>query len=432
MNHSYKAFIESKARRFRGNAIEYAQKNNVLFPFQRDLVAIALERGRSALFADTGLGKTICELEWGTNVPGRVLLLAPLAVAHQIEREANRFGYDARVSGGGSEPPPLTKITLSNYEKLHRFNPDDFDAIILDESSCIKSYTGKIRTRLIEAFHKHYYKLAATATPSPNDFMELGNHAEFLGVMTRAEMLSMFFVHDGGSVQDWRLKGHAVQDFWQWVGSWASMIRAPSDLGYSNEGFDLPPLHIHHEEVSADFNHSALFPGAVSLDLNERRRARRASLSERVQRATELTYACCENGTLPAWLYWCDLNDESTAIAKSIPETVEVRGSDHEDHKRSALLGFADGTIRRLVTKSRIAGWGMNWQQCHRMAFIGLSDSFESWYQSIRRCWRFGQTEPVDVHLIYSEHEATVVANVLRKERLHREMQDALIKEINR
>lgn len=422
MGLQYSEFIRSKERKFRGNPLKYQSQSDQLYPFQRDLVVRALDRGRSAIFADCGLGKTLMELEWASNVPGRVLLLAPIAVAHQIEREADRFGYDAAV-GDGTGPH---QITLSNYEKLHRFNPSDFVGVVLDESSILKAYDGKTKATIIEGFAGHRFKLAATATPAPNDFMELGNHAEFVGAMTRQEMLAMFFVHDGGSTQDWRLKGHAVRDFWRWVGSWASMLREPSDLGYDNDGFNLPPLRTHHEVVQSDFDHHALIPGATPLDLNERRRARRASLDARVDRALSLTTSD------ESWLYWCDLNDESAALKDAIPESVEVRGSDSESHKRRALIGFAEGEVSRLVTKPRIGGWGMNWQRCHKMAFVGLSDSYESFYQSTRRCWRFGQTNPVDVHIIYSDHERAVVENVLGKESNHREMQNALIAEVNR
>ena len=417
----YTDFISAKRRSFSGNAVPYQCRGSHLYGFQTELVAKALERGRSAIFADCGLGKTLMELDWATNIPGRVLLLAPIAVSYQIEREAVRFGYDAKVGDGtGSE-----HIVLTNYEKLHRFNPSDFEAIILDESSILKAYDGKTRTRIVERFRDHRYKLAATATPAPNDFMELGNHAEFVGAMTRAEMLSMFFVHDGGSTKDWRLKGHAVKDFWRWVGSWASMIRAPSDMGYDDDGFKLPPLRIKHEVVEAEFQHHSLIPGATALDLNERRRARRASLEPRVARSSELA-----GNSRNSWLFWCDLNDESTAIARAT-DAVEVKGADTEAHKRNALVGFAEGNVRRLVTKPRIGGWGMNWQRCHKMAFVGLSDSYEAFYQCTRRCWRFGQEKPVTVHLIYSEHERAVIENVLSKEASHREMQDALVQEIN-
>lgn len=418
---AYRDFIESKNRRFKSRGVKYQTRNGRLFGFQSDLVERALDKGRYAIFADCGLGKTLMELEWCQNTPGRALILAPLAVAHQIEREAERFGYDAKVGGNDCG----SKITLTNYEKLHQIDPGIFDAVALDESSILKSYTGKTRTALIESFAGHKFKLCATATPSPNDFMELGNHAQFLGAMTRQEMLSMFFVHDGGSTQNWRLKGHAKADFWKWVGSWAAMIRAPSDMGYPDEGFSLPEMKIHHQVVESEFRHHALIPGAALLDLRARRAARRGSISERVSRAVDLVD---DN----PWLFWCDLNDESKAIASAVPGCVEVTGSDDDEKKKSSLCGFADGSIDRLVTKPKIGGWGMNWQACNNMAFVGMSDSYESFYQATRRCWRFGQTKPVDVHLIYSEHESAVIENILRKESDHKAMQDALVLEVNR
>lgn len=415
---SYAEFIARKTRRHQGAGVEYAAESGVLYPFQSDLVARALERGRSAVFADCGLGKTLIELEWGTNVPGRVLLLAPLAVAYQIEREAERFGFDASRAPGA-------KITLTNYEKLHQFDTSAFDAVILDESSILKAHTGKTRRRLIEAFASHPRRLACTATPSPNDFMELGNHAEFLGVSTHAEMLSMFFVHDGGSTQDWRLKGHAQRDFWRWVGSWATLIRRPSDLGYDDEGFALPPLRFHHEVCDpVETSVQQLVPGATPLDLNARREARRASLDSRVKAAERLV---SENPG--PWLLWCDLNAESHAIASHIDGAREVKGADSDEWKTESFLGFADGRFERLVTKPRIGGWGMNWQRCSQMAFVGVSDSYEAMYQAVRRCWRFGQERPVDAWLIYSETERAVVENVMAKDRAHAAMQDALIEE---
>ena len=422
MDAGYAEFISNKSRRFGGQPIPYASPNRKLYPFQAEITERALAKGSYCIFADCGLGKTLMELDWASNVPGRVLLLAPIAVSYQIEAEATRFGFDAKVRGGQDDVGP-EKVVLTNYEKLHRFDASAFDGVVLDESSILKAYTGKTRTQLVQQFRDHHYRLAATATPAPNDFMELGNHAEFLGVMTRAEMLSMFFVHDGGSTQDWRLKGHARREFWRWVGSWACLVRKPSDLGYDDAGFDLPPLRIHHDVVESEFEHHALIPGAVALDLNERRRARRSSIEPRVKRAAAL-----DDGE-SSLLLWCDLNAEGTALRGAIPCAVEVAGSDTEAHKRSALVGFAEGDERILITKPRIGGWGMNWQRCHRMAFVGLSDSYESFYQATRRCWRFGQTSPVDVHLIYSDHERAVVENVLAKESKHEEMQSALVAE---
>ena len=422
----YSAFIASKSRRFAGEATDYTSRNPALFPFQRDLVDWCLARGRSALFADCGLGKTIMELEWATNVPGRVLLLAPIAVSHQIEAEAKRFGFESARVCTSQDDVGDTKIAITNYEKLHRFDPSAFDAIALDESSILKAYDGKTRRTIVESFAGHRWKLAATATPSPNDFMELGNHAEFLGAMTRQEMLSMFFVHDGGSTQDWRVKGHAARDFWRWVGSWSRVVRKPSDLGYDDTGFILPALRVEHHSVESTFTHAALIPGAVPLSLHERRRARRESLSQRVSKAVEL------DADDDQTLLWCDLNAESEALGRDVRGATEIRGADTEDTKREAFLGFAAGNVRALVTKPRIGGWGMNWQSCARMIFVGISDSYEAFYQCTRRCWRFGQKRPVDVHIVYSEHERAVVDNVLAKEARHREMQDALVAEVMR
>lgn len=423
MTAAYADFISAKSRRFIGAGLPYTFKSGALYGFQGDLVERALRKGRYCIFADCGLGKTLMELEWAANVPGRVLLLTPLGVAKQIEAEAQRFGYSALVAREGK--PADAHVTIANYERLHRFDPDDFQAVVLDESSILKAYDGKTRTQIIRAFAGHRYKLAATATPSPNDFMELGNHAEFVGAMTRTEMLAMFFVHDGGSTQDWRLKGHARREFWRWVGSWASMLRAPSDLGYPDEGFDLPPLRIEHHVVASEWTDGTLIPGANAPDLHGRRAARRSSLAARCDAAAALDHPD------EPFLVWCDLNDESTAMAARIADAVEVTGSDTPEHKESALLGFGAGSVRALVSKSSIAGWGMNWQRCSRMVFVGLSDSYEAFYQASRRCWRFGQKRPVDVHLVYSEPERAVVENVLAKSARHREMQDALVAEVS-
>jgi hypothetical protein len=400
--------------------VPYTHSNPALYPFQHDIVQRALDAGRFCIFADCGLGKTLMELEWASNLEGPVILLSPLGVAPQIQAEAERFGYDAAVSRDGSRSKH--QVTICNYEKLHLIDPDEYVGVILDESSILKAYDGKTRARIIESFRGHHFKLAATATPSPNDFMELGNHSEFVGAMTRAEMLSMFFVHDGGSTQDWRLKGHAINDFWRWVSSWASMLRRPSDMGcYEDEGFALPEMRIHHHIVDSEWQDGTLLPGATALSLTERRAARRASKQQRCEMAASL------DDPLESMLFWCDLNDESAMTTKLVPDAVEVKGADKPDHKESALLGFGEGKIRALVTKPRIGGWGMNWQRCARMAFVGLSDSYEAFYQATRRCWRFGQTRPVDVHLIYSEPERAVIENVLAKSRAHEQMQDAMI-----
>jgi len=381
-----------------------------LFGFQRDLVDWSLRRGRSCLFADTGLGKTPMQVEWARNVAseGRVLMLAPLAVADQTVEQAARWDVDIEYRREDNGAP----IVITNYEMLEHFDPDDFVGIVLDESSILKSYTGSTRNAIITAFAETPYKLACTATPAPNDFTELGNHAEFLGVQTRTEMLSEYFVHDGGSTQDWRLKGHAVDAFWRFVCSWGAVVKAPSDLGYDDGGFKLPPLRMHEHVIGVD--HSSAPSGMLfrptALTLSDQRRERKETLDQRIAEASRLA-----DNDEPC-LIWCEFNAEADAVTAAIPGAIQVAGSHSLDQKRDRLLGFADGRYRVLVTKPKIAGFGMNWQHCRNMVFVGASHSYEQTYQAIRRCWRFGQTEAVDVHVLRAETEAAIVLNYRRKE----------------
>jgi hypothetical protein len=384
--------------------------NPRLFSFQADIVRWALTRGRAAVFADCGMGKTAMQLEWAKHVAGEVLILAPLAVAAQTVREGEKFAIPC--SYARSPEQIRERITVTNYEMLDKFAPDQFGAVVIDESSILKSYDGATRTAIIEAFDQTPYRLACTATPAPNDYMELGNHAEFLGVMTRQEMLSTFFVHDGGETQKWRLKGHAEGDFWRWLCSWAVMIRAPSDVGYENGDFILPELILHEVCVKVDEpTRGFLFPVQAST-LQERIGARRDMIKERVAHC-----AAIANETAEPFLVWCNLNAESEMLVKAIHGAVEVKGSDSLESKERALLDFSEGRTRCLVTKPSIAGHGLNWQYCAKMAFVGLSDSWEQYYQAVRRCWRFGQTKPVNVYLISAETEGAVLANIKRKER---------------
>lgn len=384
-----------------------------LFPFQADIVRWALRRGRAALFAGTGLGKSLMELAWAeavTQATGRdILHLAPLAVSNQMAREGEKFGIAARVVARQSECGAGTNIT--NYQKLDHFDLSRFGGVILDESSILKSTDGKYRSALIAACQSIPFRLAATATPAPNDFVELGNHAEFLGIMSQTDMLATFFVHDGGSTRDWRLKGHAEADFWRWMASWAVMLRKPADLGYSNEGYDLPPLtyHQHDVAVAAESCSGTLFP-MPALTLAERIVARRDSVGERVARAASVT------PTDRPFVWWCNLNSESEGLASAIPGAVEVRGSDSDTAKERKLVDFSEGRIRVLVTKPSICGFGMNWQHCADTGFVGLNDSFEQYYQAIRRFWRFGQTQPVRCHIVVAETEGATLANIRRKE----------------
>lgn len=394
-----------------GFSVDRETLHESLFDFQKDIVRWALRRGRAAVFAGTGLGKTRIQIEWAMKIhqltDGDVLLLAPLAVAAQTIREGAVLGYDITMCRSQDDVRP--GLNIANYEMLHHFEPMLFDGVVLDESSILKSFTGKIRTDLIESFAFTPYRLACTATPAPNDYMEIGNHAEFLGVMGRSEMLSMYFVHDGGETQKWRLKGHAEDTFWGWVAKWGVVLEKPSDLGYPDDGYILPPLTIIDHVIDAE--------GELAKTLSERQKARRETAAERVAACAEIV-----NASDQPFLVWCDLNVESEMLSKAILDAVEVKGGDKSAHKEKALLDFAAGNIRVLVTKPSIAGFGMNWQHCADMAFVGLSDSFEQVFQAVRRCYRFGQTRPVNVTMITSSREGATAENIRRKETDFRKM----------
>lgn len=388
-----------------------------MFPHQRDVCSWALRMGRAAVFLGTGMGKTLIELEWARCVAKHtakpVLLLAPLAVGKQtVDVEAPKFGIEGAVyheSGESLKSP----IVVANYERLDRFNPADFSGVVLDESSILKSMDGKTRSALIQSFRETPFRLAATATPAPNDYMELGNHSEFLGVMTAQEMLAMFFVHDGGETQKWRLKGHARKEFWKWVCSWAVSMRKPSDIGYSDEGFLLPPIHYHEHVVQVAKPTEGMLFAMPAESLGERIAARRSTVEDRVSQAVDIVAAHPDE----SWLLWCNLNAESEALAKSIPNAVELTGSDHPEDKERLMLGFAKGILQKLVSKPAICGFGMNFQICSRVVFVGISDSWESFYQAVRRVYRFGQSREVHVHIVAASTEGNVLDNLKRKER---------------
>lgn len=390
--------------------IDIPPLNPMLYEHQKDMVTWALRRGRAALFADCGIGKGPMQMEWADKQPHECIIAAPLAVAHQFVREAQKFGIDLAYAKDQSQ---VTKrITVTNYERLENFHVEQFGAVALDESSILKNSSGAYCNWMIEAFKNTPFRLCSSATPAPNDVMELGTQAEFLGVMTRGEMLAMYFTHDGGDTSKWRVKGHAQAAFWSWMASWAVMIRKPSDLGYSDEGFVLPPLTMHEHCVKVDAPSNGFLFAVEAQTLQERQSARRDSIGDRVKACADLV-----NSTDRPFLVWCNLNAESEALAAAIPEAIEVKGSDTDDHKEKAIVGFLEGKYRVMVSKPRIAGLGLNLQHCSDMAFVGLSDSYEQLYQSIRRCWRFGQLNPVDVHVITAETEGAVVSNIKRKER---------------
>jgi DNA modification methylase len=397
-----------------------------LFDFQESIVSWAIQRGRAAVFADTGLGKTSVMLAWADQVCQHTqkpaLILAPLCVAQQTVREANRMGIpDVRYARSRALVPGA-RIVVVNYEMLEHFDPAFFGGVVLDESSILKSMNGKTKQAIIESFAGTDYRLSCTATPSPNDFMELGNQAEFLGVMSSTEMLAQFFIHDGGDTSKWRLKGHGKTEFWKWMATWAVCIRNPADLGFDGSRYILPPLQTYQHTVDALFVPECQLFASVAQTLNDRRAAKRVSIDDRVEKAALLV-----NGNSEKWIVWCHLNDESAALTKAIPDAIEVTGSMPSAEKEKRIMAFINGDSRVIVSKSSIMGFGLNLQLCARMAFVGLDDSYEAYYQAVRRCYRFGQTRQVEVHVISSEGEGAILKNIERKEKQAQEMSGAMV-----
>lgn len=421
----YREFLRSKRERSRPTGFEPGQINAMLFDWQRDIVRWACRRGRACIFADCGLGKTAMQLEWARQCVERAgrsaLVVAPLTVGHQTVLEAEKFGMGAKyVRSGAAVSEP--SIYVTNYEMVGHFDISDFAAVVLDESSIIKAHDSKTRTELTERLRETPYVLCCTATPAPNDQMELGTHAEIVGAMKREEMLAMFFTHDGGDTSRWRLKHHAAADFYRWMATWAVMISRPGDIGYPDDGYELPELNIRtHTGDSGYVPDGALF-ALPEEGLAGQRRARKAGLAWKVESIASMVNASSEQ-----WCVWCDYNDESAALAKAIPDSVEVRGSDSPEKKSDAMLGFADGRYRVIVSKPSICGFGMNWQQCHLMAFCGLSYSYEQFYQAVRRCWRFGQENPVEAHVFTTVQESSSVNAINRKEEQMRETKRGMI-----
>lgn len=405
-----------------------------LAPFQRYVTSRALERGRCAVFAECGLGKTRIELEWARHVAAAthapVLILTPLAVAHQFVDEGRKLGVAVAYATEGCPGREHwgEGVWVANYERLHLLAGmlPGLGGVVLDESSILKAYDGSTCMRIIESFAHVRFRLAGTATPSPNDVTELGNHAAFLGVMTRAEMLATYFVHDGGDTSEWRLKGHAREPFWSWVRSWAVALSKPSDLGFSDEGYDLPPLNLveHVIDVDAELSRKAgvLFAFEAS-DLSSQREVRRMTLDERVRRAA----AIVATNSLRRWVVWCELNDESKALTAAIPGAVEVTGSDSPESKEQAVLDFVAGKTRVLVSKPRILGFGVNLQCCSDTVFAGADYSYEKFHQTVRRFWRFGQHHQVDAHLISTSADQRVAASLEAKRLAHQAMVAALV-----
>jgi superfamily II DNA or RNA helicase len=429
---SYAEFLGQKATAAQRNGLA-APKSLAghLFPFQAACVDFLLRAGSGGLFLDTGLGKTACELEWSQHAAeatnGKALILTPLAVARQIEREGKRWGYPVRViraqrdAGAG--------INVCNYDRLERLDPSAFGSIALDEASILKSFAGATSRALRIVFSDHRFRLAATATPAPNDHTEIGTQAEFLGILRREDMLVRWFINDGSDTKSWRLKGHAIRPFWNWMASWSRMAGHPRDLGDDVPGFDLPALNVirHRAEEPQMPIGGGLF-GAIEVSATDMFRIKRATSAARARVVADLVTAEPDE----PWVIWCDTNDEADAVAALLPDAREVRGSDSIDEKEAIIAAFGDGSLLQIITKSSITGWGLNWQHCRRMVFVGRSFSYEAWYQAVRRCWRFGQTSAVEAHLVVAEGEDHIGRVIDRKADDHTRMKAEMVAAMRR
>lgn len=418
---AYAEFLSRKRRIAPNAGIAVTDVHPSLFPFQADLVRWALRKGRAALFADTGLGKTRMQVEWAHQLDVPTLILAPLAVADQTVAEAARMGIEVVYAKDQSGVAP---ITITNYERLHKFEPETFGAVVLDESSILKSFSGTTKRALVASFKDTTYRLCCTATPAPNDIEELCNHADFLGVMSPQEMRSTYFIADSrGEFMRYRLKGHARESFYRWLASWAAAIQRPADLGYPDEAFELPPLNMEAHIVHTDWApEGKLFSDGLN-GIGEASQVRRATLGDRVAVAADLIRSSDQ-----PWLAWCGLNDEQDQLARLLgPEAVSIDGRTGLDDRITLERAWREGDRRVLITKPSVFGFGMNWQHCSHMTFVGIGYSYEQYYQAIRRCWRFGQTRPVHAHVIVSEPERDVLTVVQQKEQQARKLTAGLL-----
>lgn len=430
---AYHRFIASKGIAAQSSGFAPSGLPERLFQHQRAAVEFALGKGKAALFLDTGLGKSGCEAVFADQAARETkrpaLILTPLAVARQMQRECEAFGVEARVIREAAEVGP--GVNIANYERLGKLDCSVFGAVVLDESSILKSFAGQTKNALVRAFRETPYRLAATATPAPNDHVELGTHAEFLGVMGSMEMLCRWFINDTATAsQDWRLKGHAVEDFWSWVASWARAASLPSDLGGVDDGFILPPLKVRLHTVGVDI--AAEAPEGMLFRLADNSATsihaeKKATLDERVEQAASIANA--ETGPV---VVWCERDDESAALTRAIPDAIECRGSQTLAQKEAALDVFSLGERRVIVTKAKLAGFGLNWQHASVQVFASVSHSYEAYYQAVRRSWRFGQTKPVTAHIVIAETEQGIWRNIQRKSADHERMKAAMVSAMSR
>jgi len=432
---AYAAFLDAKAQGGADSGFDPVWMPDSLFDFQKSMVEWSVRKGRAAIFADCGLGKTPMGLTWASNVARKTgkptLYLTPLAVGAQTIREALKFGVEAVQSKDGAK---AGHVIVTNYERLHYFDPDDFGGVVCDESSILKSFAGQRKGEITAFMRKVPYRLLQTATAAPNDYVELGTSSEALGYMGHMDMLNRFFKNDlnnsaqgrmRGEVIKWRLKGHAETPFWRWVCSWARAIRRPSDIGFDDARFILPPLSEVEHLVEAKTLADGMLFAMPAVGLKEQREERRRSVEERCAKIADLV-----NNTGQPALVWCHLNDEGDMLEKMIPDAVQVSGKDSDERKEDRLEAFADGKVRILITKPKIGAWGLNFQHCNHVTFFP-SHSFEQYYQSIRRCWRFGQSRPVTVDVVTTEGERGVMRNLQRKAEQADTMFSHLVEEMN-
>ena len=412
----YKKFIASKSQTQQQLGFHVTDLHEWLYDFQAELVRWSLQLGRSAIFADCGLGKTAMQLSWADKVAKKtnkpVLILTPLAVSRQTVLEAEKFNVNALRSSDGTHS---SDIVVTNYERLHYFNPSDFSGCVCDESSILKSYSGSTRNAIIDFMKPIKFRLLCSATPSPNDYTELGNSVEALGIMRRVEMLATYFIHDGGNTASWRLKGHANDPFWRFVASWSRAIRKPSDIGFDDRKFVLPKLEINDHVLKSEARPGMLFP-TEATSLQDQRSERKMTIQSRCS-----TVADIANSKKSSFVAWCSLNAESSLLAKEMQDCEEITGSQTDEEKEEKIEAFQSGQIKRIVTKPSMAAFGLNWQHCSRMSFFP-SHSHEQFYQAVRRCWRFGQKKAVQVSIVTTEAEAAVLGNLRRKEKQAQQM----------
>jgi len=430
----YKDYLFNKAQIGENSGFDHSFMPDFLFDFQKDLLAWSLKKGRSAIFADCGLGKSPIELVWAENIVrktnGNVLLITPLAVSIQMIKEAEKFNVEAKRSKTGK---PDGKITITNYEQLHNFDYNDFEGVICDESSILKNFDGKIKNMINMFMRKIKYRLLATATPSPNDSIELGTSSEALGYLGYMDMLNKFFKNTlnnsgtgryRGQVIKWQLKGHAHEKFWKWVTSWSRSIRYPSDLGFKDNGFILPDLTENHINLKVKGRNNGMLFSFPAVGLKEQREERAATVEDRCNKAAEIV-----NKSKDFSVVWCNLNREGDLLEKLIPDAIQVSGKDNDDKKEEKLISFSDGKERVLIIKPKIGAFGLNWQHCNHMTYFP-SHSYEQYYQCVRRCYRFGQKRKVNVDLVYTQGDENIISNLERKKTQAEEMMDKLVVEM--